>query len=271
MTELYLGWRGWSVPWTTRWSWILTSAAAVALNKPSWQRHAWSVEIEGHNIIHTGEWSSALFAPSPLLSPSACDNHTKCNLQHYLHLFTFTNYILLKLPRKICQKNVITQNWNMASSEISSLPFWKKHYGVVWSWALQVTAGNQVKSLRYCQRPAWGSVCAGGLPRGIQAVWSSRLFRIWASEPCQAASGGGAVWWLVAKAGWNVLSGSGLCSVVLWLLLAAGGGVSCPGSMTRIGELALAESLLCSGISGKRGEGGVSESVGAASLLAPHF
>lgn len=69
MSELYLRWRGWSVGWTTWWSWILTSAAAVALNKLSEQRHTWSDEIEGHNIIHTGEWSSALSAPSPLLSP----------------------------------------------------------------------------------------------------------------------------------------------------------------------------------------------------------
>lgn len=126
MSELYLRWRGWSVWWTTRWSWILPSAAAVAPNKPSWQRRTWSDEREGHNIIHTRERSSALFAPSSSLSPSASDNHAKCNLQHYLHLFTFTNYIPLKLPRKICQKNVITQSWNSASSEISSLPFWKK-------------------------------------------------------------------------------------------------------------------------------------------------
>lgn len=73
------------------------------------------------------ENEALLFLPlHPCYFSCASDSHTKCNLQHYLHLFTFTNYIPLKLPRKICQKNVITQSWNLASSEISSLPFCKK-------------------------------------------------------------------------------------------------------------------------------------------------
>lgn len=38
-----------------------------------------------------------------------------------------------------------------------------------------------------------------------------------------------------------------------WLLLAVGGGVPCLGSMIQIGELALAESFLCSGINEKWG------------------
>lgn len=50
----------------------------------------------------------------------------------------------------------------------------------------------------------------------------------------------------VAMAGWNVSAGSGICSVVApcswsWAVLSR--------SMTRTGELALAESLLCSGVS----------------------
>lgn len=108
-SERYLRWSGWSVWWSTRWTCIGTSAAPVTLSSVSRQCPA-------------GECCSTPPAPSPLRAPSAPDNHAKCNLQHYLHLFTFTNYIPLKLPRKICQKNVITPSWHSASTEISSLP-----------------------------------------------------------------------------------------------------------------------------------------------------
>lgn len=102
----------------------MTSAAAVALNMPSWQRLMQSGKATTLSML---ENEALLFLPlHPCYSSCASDSHTKCNLQHYLHLFTFTNYIPLKLPRKICQKNVITQCWNLASSEISSLPFCKK-------------------------------------------------------------------------------------------------------------------------------------------------
>lgn len=66
------------------------------------------------------------FCPFTLTLPLCFGSHAKCNLQHCLHLFTFTNYIPFKLPRKICQKKVITQSWNLASNEISSLPFCKR-------------------------------------------------------------------------------------------------------------------------------------------------
>lgn len=109
----------------------------------SWQRHAQPADRDGRHIVHAGERCSALSAPSPLLSPSASDNHTKRNLQHCLHLFTFTNYILLKLPRKICQKNVITQSWNLASSQISSI--FKKHYGISLSRQHQAAARDRAE------------------------------------------------------------------------------------------------------------------------------
>lgn len=132
--------------WATRWAWVVTLAAAT--HALSWQRHAQAANRDGCHIVHAGERCSALLAPSPLLSPSASDNHAKCNLQHCLHLFTFTNYILLKLPRKICQKNVITQSWNWASSQISSI--FKKHYGISPSWQHQAAARDRAEPQWCC-------------------------------------------------------------------------------------------------------------------------
>lgn len=149
-----------------------------------------------------------LFLPLDPRSPLTSDNHAKCDLRHYLHLFTLTNYIPLKLPRKICQKNVITPSWNVASSEISSLPFCKE----------STTGSHQAKCCEWQLGPSWApevlpEACPGlGVCRW--AGWSSRRLQGWALEdledgPCQASSGGGAVWWLVATACWNLSAGSG--------------------------------------------------------------
>lgn len=141
----------------------MAASAAVALSTPAWQRQTQADDREGHNTVHIGELSSALFAPSPPLAPSASDNHAKCNLQHCLHLFTFTNYIPLKLPRKICQKSVITQSWNLASGEISSRPSCTKA-----RWDLTVASGG-----------SWG-------PRGAPEVLPEPCLELgmcrWASQ-----------------------------------------------------------------------------------------
>lgn len=206
-SKLCLRWSGWSVWWTTWWSWMAASAA-VALSTPAWQRHTQADDREGHTTIHIGELSSALLAPSPLLSPSASDNRAKCNLQHYLHLFTFTNYIPLKLPRKICQKNVITQSWNLASSEISS------HLSCTKAWWDLTVASSGSWGPRgapeMLPEPCLGlGICRWALQRQSGCL-ELRLHGLWALEdcPCQAASGGGAVRCSVAMAGWNVATDS---------------------------------------------------------------
>lgn len=67
-----------------------------------------------------------------------------------------------------------------------------------------------------------------------------------ARPPLEVGQSGGQWLW---QAGTYLLA----LGFALWLLLAVEGGVSSLRSMSQIGELALAESLLCNGISGKWG------------------
>lgn len=107
------------------------------------------------------------FCPFTPLSSSASDNHTKCNLQHYLHLFTFTNYIPLKLPRKICQKNVITQSWNLASSEIGFFPFCKRALCDPTELSSSSGSWGPLEPLRLLLETCLRLVCSGGLAEPV--------------------------------------------------------------------------------------------------------